>query len=148
VTTELPIPSGPTNKEIIDRAYQVLGLSDSMFGRTPEEYASAMLPLGGMMLEWPFDQLGYWFEETPGGRVEEESGISRKYLDTVAHSLAERVGPTIGKSLSPEASKVKNVLYSRLCADVRVATPAQYAAATPTGAGARRYAGTYFPPAE
>ena len=37
----LPIPTGPSNKAIIDRAYMALGLSDSMFGRTQEEYASA-----------------------------------------------------------------------------------------------------------
>lgn len=148
MTTELPIPSGPTNKEIIDRAYQVLGLSDSMFGRTPEEYASAMLPLGGMMLEWPYDQLGFIFEDAAGLRVEEESGIARKYLDAVAYGLAERLAPTIGKALPAEARKPKNTTYSRLCADVRVATPAQYAAGTPRGAGGRRYLGTYFPAAE
>src|SRR5690606_25386143 len=145
MTTGLPIPSGPTNKEIIDRAYQIIGLSDSMFGRTPEEYASAMLPLGGMMLEWPFDQLGFIFEDAAGLRPEEESGIDRKYLEAVAYALAERIAPTIGKTLPPEARKPKNTTYSALCAAVRVATPAEYADGTPMGAGHRHYGRTYFP---
>lgn len=135
--TNIPIPSGPTNKEIINRAYQVLGLNDSMFGRTAEEYASAVLVLGGMMLEWPFDGLGYDDEDAAGLRVEEESGIARKYLDTVAYSLAERMAPTIGKTLSTAAQAIKSRLYSRLSAEQASANlPAVgYAAGTPRGSG-------------
>lgn len=135
--TEIPIPSGPTNREIIDRAYQVLGLSDSMFGRTEEEYASAMLPLGAMMLEWPFDQLGFIYEDAAGMRVEEESGIARKYLDAVAYALAERLAPMIGKALPAEANKPKNRTYSKLCADVAVIPAAQFTDATFRGSGHR-----------
>lgn len=144
--TELPIPSGPTNREIIDRAYQILGMSDALFGRTQEEYASALLPLGGMMLEWPFDQLGYIYEDAAGLRVEEESGIDRKWLDAVAYDLAERLAPTIGKSLSSEARKQKNRLYSRLCGDVSVIEAAQFADGTVTGAGNLYSGRTYFRP--
>lgn len=139
--TEIPIPTGPTNKEIIDRAYQVLGLNDSMFGRTSEEYASAILPLGGMMLEFPFDGLGYVFEEGAGLRVEEESGIERKYLETVAYSLAERLAPTIGKTLSAAAEKIKNRLYARLSneqAALNLPTVG-HASGTPRGSGNRRW---------
>lgn len=144
--TTIPIPSGPTNREIIDRAYQVLGLSDSMFGRTDDEYASAILPLGGMMLEWPYDQLGYIYEDAAGLRVEEESGIPRKWLDAVAYGLAERMGPTIGKELSAAARKVKNTTYSRLCSDVAIIPRARHADATPRGAGGK-YRGVFFPKA-
>jgi len=146
MTTELPIPSGPTNREIIDRAYQVLGLSDSMFGRSDDEYASAMLPLGGLMLEWPFDGLGFISEDAAGLRSEEESGIARKYLDTVAYQLAERMAPTIGQTLSAEARKIKNRLYSNLCATFGTPAEASYRDGTITGAGARtRIRSTYFP---
>jgi hypothetical protein len=144
VTTELPIPSGPTNREIIDRAYQVLGLSDSMFGRSEDEYASAMRPLGGMMLEWPFSALGFITEDAAGLRSEEESGIDRKYLDTVGYALAERLAPTIGKDLSAAAMKVKAGLYSRVCADVTVIPAASYRDGTVRGGGARRWP-VYYP---
>lgn len=144
--TEIPIPSGPTNREIIDRAYQIMGLSDSMFGRTPDEYASAMLPLGGMMLEWPYDQLGFIYEDAAGLRVQEESGIPRKYLDAVGYGLAERLAPIIGKTLSAEARKAKGDRYSRLCGDVGTIPTAEFANATLRGAGGRRF-GIWFPPA-
>lgn len=136
--TALPIPSGPTNREIIDRAYQVLGVSDAMFGRTEEEYASALLPLGGMMLEPPFNLLGY--DGYDGGlKVEEESGIDRQWLEAVAYGLAERIGPTIGKTLSPNAEKVKNRLLARITATFAVVPSMEFAAGTPRGSGNRAF---------
>jgi hypothetical protein len=145
--TELPIPSGPTNREIIERAYQILGLSDSMFGRTPEELASAMLPLGGLMAQWPYDLLGFIVEDVAGMRAEEESGISRAYLEPVAYGLAERLAPTIGKSMSREAMKAAAREYSRLCGAVATIAEANYADATFRGAGGQRRSGAYFPKA-
>lgn len=145
MTTTIPVPSGPTNKEIIDRAYQVLSLKDSMFGRTDEEYASAVLVLGGMMMEWPYDQLGYIYEDAAGLRAEEESGISRKWLDAVGYGLAERIAPTIGKTLSVEARRVKTQTHSRLCSEAGSIPQSQYADGTPLGAGhSRTYRPTYF----
>lgn len=146
--TDIPIPSGPTNKEIINRAYQVMGLNDSMFGRTPEEYASAILPLGGMMLEWPFNGLGYDDEDAAGLRVEEESGIDRKYLETVAYCLAERIAPTIGKTLSPSAQAIKGRLYARLSAEQAAANlpTVGFKGGTPRGSGNRLFGGVTFSP--
>ncbi len=143
--TELPIPSGPTNREIIDRAYQVLGLSDSMFARTPEEYASAVLSLGAMMLEWPYDQLGYIYEDAAGIRVEEESGIDRKWLEAAAYGLADRIGPTVGKELSAAARKIGAQQHSRLCSGVATVPESDYAPGTPRGSGHRWPGATYFP---
>lgn len=144
--TELPIPSGPTNREIIDRAYQVLGQSGVMFGRTDEEYADAVITLGSMASTWPFNLLGFIVDTEAGLRAEEESGISRAYFEGVAYSLAERMAPTHGKTLSPEARKIKNREYSTLCGVAQVATPAEFADATPRGAGWTR-GRTYWPPA-
>lgn len=145
--TTLPIPGGPTNREIIDEAWLGIGVSDNMFGRTPEEYASSGKRLRAMMGEWPFDQLGYIREDDPGLRLEEESGIEQKWLSAVASSLAERIAASIGKSLSPEARRVKVINYSRLCSAVGAPAAVEFGDATPMGAGQRRnsYASTYFP---
>lgn len=137
MTTEIPIPSGPTIKEIVDRAFAAMGTSDAMFGRTENEYQDAVLALNGMMEEWPFDQLGYIVEDQAGLRLEEESGIDRKFMTAVAYTLAERMGPTFGKTLSPHAMKTKNSTYSRLCSAVAVIPAAEYAPGTPRGNGHR-----------
>ena len=148
--TTLPIPTGPTNKELIDLAYLGISISDAMFGRTPEEYASAGLLLRAMMNEWPFDQLGFVDEDGAGLRIEERSGIDRKYSQGVALCLAERIAPAIGKSMSREAVKRLARSYSLLCGAVAIVSELQYADATQMGAGhSRRFAGrTFFPEAE
>jgi len=142
--TEIPVPTGPTNRQIVDRAYQVEGLSDSMFGRTDDEYAAAMLPLASIARQWPFSTLGFLIDGNLPV-VEEESGIGWEHLDGVAYALAERLAPTIGKTLSPEAKKVKADLYSRLC----VATPpdVKYKPGTIRGAGGK-LCGVFFPAPE
>lgn len=134
----LPIPSGPTNREIIDRAYRSMGVSDAMFGRTPEEYAVGVEVLSSMMFESPFDLLGYVQEDGgEGSRVEQESGIDRKYLEPVALMLAERLAPAIGKQLAPHVLKAKNRAYSLLCASVVTIPDAKYQEGTPRGLGHR-----------
>jgi hypothetical protein len=138
MTTTIPIPSGPTNREIIDRAYRSLGLKDSMFARTEEEYATGVEILSSMMLESPFDKLGYVQQDGgEGNRVEAESGIDRKWLEAVGLMLAERLAPTIGKTLSPHTMKARNRAYSQLCSAVVTIPAAKYADGTPRGAGAR-----------
>jgi hypothetical protein len=136
MTTTLPIPAGPTNREIIDRAWSLLGTSDSLFGRTPEEYAGAMAALGPMMLEWPYDGLGFIYEDQDGLRVEEESGIERKWMEAVAHGLARRIASSGGFALQPAVMKEGNRLYSRLCATYP-APRARFVQGTPAGAGNR-----------
>lgn len=138
MTTVLPIPAGPTNREIVDRAYRALSISDAMFGRTAEEYAVGVEILSSMMLESPFDRLGYVQQAAgEGSRVEEESGIDRKWVEAVGLMLAERLAPTIGKQLSPHTSKARTRAYSQLCAAVVTIPDACYADGTPRGAGAR-----------
>lgn len=138
MTTVLPIPSGPTNREIIDRAYRAMSISDAMFGRTPEEYAVGVEILSSMMLESPFDLLGYvQWDGGEGNRVEEESGIDRKWLEAVGLMLAERLAPAIGKQMAPHALKAKNRAYSQLCAALVTIPDLKYADGTPRGSGAR-----------
>lgn len=145
--TVIPVPAGPTIKEIIDTAFSAMGTSDVMFGHTETEYQDAVLALNGMMSEWPFNLLGYIIEDAAGLRLEEESGIDRTYMTAVAYSLAERMAPSFGKGLTAEARKIKNQTYSRLCGAVQPIPAAQFADNTPRGSGHRYYRRTYFPKA-
>lgn len=141
MTTTLPIPGGLSNKEIVDLAYLAIGLSDAMFGRTGEEYASAVLQLRGMMGEWPFDQLGF---DDGVASIEEESGIERKWLTAVGYSLGERIAGTTGAMLKPGSQVTLRRAYSALCAAFPPAQMA-YANGTPRGAGAKpSYDGPFF----
>jgi len=147
--TIIPIPAGPTNREIIDRAYKAMGAGARGFGLPAEDYADAVEVLSGMMLESPFDLLGYVQQDGgEGNRVEQESGIDRKYLEPVALMLAERIAPTIGKQLAPHTLAAKRRAYSLLCAAVVTIPDANYQDGTPKGAGHRQNnwgGSTFFP---
>ena len=141
--TVLPIPSGPTIREIIDLAFNAMGSSDAMFGRTENEYSEALMSLNAMMAEWPFDALGFVVEGIESGRIGEESGIARKHLVAVAYALAERMAPTFGKTLAPEARRTKNRAFSTLCAAATAIPEARYADGTARGMGSR-WRGRFF----
>ncbi len=137
----LPIPGGFSNKEAIDAAYLSLGISDSMFGRTAEEYASGLTLLRMMMAEWPWDQLGF---DDAAATVGEESGVERKWLAAVGYELGDRIGGAIGKSMKLGSAKAKARSFSTLCAAVGNQSTVSLANGTPQGSG-HRYSDTYFP---
>lgn len=135
--TTISIATGPTNKEIIDLAYLALGVSDAMFGRTDDEYASAMLILRAMMEEYPFSALGFDYRED---NLSERSGIEGRFKTAVAYSLAERLSSvTVQKAMPPASMKTKADSYSRLCAAVNVTPSMTYASGTQGGSGRRGY---------
>jgi hypothetical protein len=132
----IPIPAGPTNKELIDLAYLALGVSDAMFGRTDDEYASAMAQLRAMMEEYPFSELGFDYAED---NITERSGIEGRFKTAVSYSLAERLSSTtVQKTMAAASMKIKADSYSRMCAAVNVTPTMRYAQGTPAGAGHRR----------
>lgn len=139
--TDIPIPGGPTNKDLIDLAYLALGVSDAMFGRTEEEYASAQKLLRAMMGEYPFDRINY---DATNDHPSERSGIPFEYEQAVALCLAERLGPAISKSLTAEARARKARSFSMLCAAANVTPSLEYAQGTPSGAGNKRRLGSPF----
>jgi hypothetical protein len=141
----LPIPGGFSNKEAIDAAYLALGLNDSMFGRTAEEYASGLTLMRIMMNEWPFDQLGF---DDSVASVSEQSNIEQKWLGAVSYALAARIGATIGKMLKAGSEKAAARTYSSLCAAVGNKSTVAFASGTARGSGHRFPVGRYFPESE
>lgn len=129
----IPIPQGPTNKELIDFGYLVIGLNDSMFGRTDEEYGTGMVLLRAMMAEFPFDRLCYDFNSA---RPHERSGISHEWITAVGSALGERIAASLpGKALLPQYQALKARSFSTLCAAANCPPPQKWAHGTPAGAG-------------
>lgn len=143
--TTLPLTGGFKNKEAIDLAYTVLGLSDAMFGRTEEEYATGMVLMRAMMGEYPFDQLGF---DEGDGLVTGDSAVDKKWLTAVGYGLAMRIGAAVGKTLKPNAQSTHNRAYSALCAAVAVIPEVELANGTPRGAGHRMGGSTFFAASE
>lgn len=140
--TILPVAGGLLNKEIIDHAYLSIGVSDSMFGRTAEEYGAGLMHLRALMGEYPFDQLGF---DDAGAAVGEESGIARRWLSAVAYSLGERIGASIGKALIPQFVRIKVRAVSELDAWAYASSPptVTLGRGDPYGSGHRGFVRTF-----
>jgi hypothetical protein len=94
--------TGRPKRDIIELAFADCGLSGYEFDRTPEEQSLALRQLNAMMMEPPWDQLGYAQPTYGAGQAEGGSGIPDFAINTVAQYLALRIAPSLGVTLPPE----------------------------------------------
>lgn len=100
------VPATATKRQVVEMAFEEIGLAGYEFDATPQEQASALRRLDGLMAEWKGGQsldLGYLFPASFGGSdLDEPSGLPDASINTVAIYLALRVMPAIGKSMTAE----------------------------------------------
>jgi len=100
-------PATTTKRAVIEMAYEELALAGYAFDQTPDELFTALRRLDALMAMWEGPgvgiDLGY---NAPaiigGGDLDEASGIPDWALQPVVISLALRIMPTIGKTMSAE----------------------------------------------
>lgn len=102
MTVVLSIPKGRPKRDIIELAFDDCGLAGYEFDRTPEEQSMALRKLNALMLEHPWNQLGYTQPAYGVGLAEEPSGLPDDAINAVAQYLALRIVPGIGATLSAE----------------------------------------------
>lgn len=103
MTVVLNIPQGRPKRDIIELAFDDCGLAGYEFDRTPEEQSMALRKLNALMLEHPWNMLGYDQPTYGVGVVEQPSGLPDDAVNTVAQYLALRIVPGVGAALSSEA---------------------------------------------
>lgn len=133
--TTLPLPTGPTNKQLIDRAYDMMGMSGEVFGRPVDEYTLGQRTLNAMMEEWPFNLMGYIGADYGDGDLEEKSGIASKYREGVSAELAMRLAPAKGKTLAPAMIRTLNRASAIVYADFSVPAQVEFPQGTISGNG-------------
>lgn len=135
-------PGGPTKGAIIDLMFFNMGINDV----DPDERVTALKFLDAMMLEHPWNRLGYEQPLYGQGLTTDGSGIEPDALAAVASNLAIRYAPAKGKTLSPEQRKSAAESFQYISAQyATVPTAARYAA-TPRGSGARSTWRTFLTP--
>jgi hypothetical protein len=100
-TIVLPVGTGRPKADIISRAFAMLGLGDDEFERSPEEMGMGLRTLNVMMMEEPWNQLGYDQPTYGDGDLADQSGIADKHMSAVVGELAVRLASAIGKELPP-----------------------------------------------
>lgn len=103
VTALVPITT--TKQTIVNMAFEEIGLSSYEFDATPEEQFSALRRLDALMAQWQVSglDLGYNFPSAIGaGNPNDPANIPDLSVNAVAISLALRIMPAIGKTMSAE----------------------------------------------
>jgi hypothetical protein len=131
---------GKPKQVILDMAFEDCGLAGYDFDRTPGEISAGLRRLNALMLEWPWNLLGYVQPPYGEGAPEELSNIPDFALNTVAQYLALRIAPQMGASLSPEQRAAMSRSLMTLQGELATIPDVQMPAGTPLGAGnGRRY---------
>ena len=138
MTVILPTRAGRPKRDIIELAFDDCGLAGYEFDRTPEEQGVALRKLNAMMMEWPWNGLGYRQPAYGQGEADEASGLPDSAVNAAAQYLALRIAPGMGATISPE-QRATNARSLLLIQSEHAATPPSIVAgAMLTGAGQRR----------
>lgn len=137
MTVVLSIPAGRPKRDIIELAFDDCGLAGYEFDRTPEEQSMALRKLNALMLEHPWNQLGYTQPAYGVGLAEEPSGLPDDTINAVAQYLALRIVPGIGASLSPEQKATMARSLALLQSEYAVIPTMDLAGSTVRGSGQR-----------
>lgn len=138
--------STTSKRTIVNMAFEEIGLAGYEFDATPEEQTSALRRLDALMLEWagPGRNIDLGYNRPTmfgGGDLDEASLLPDWTINTVVLSLALRIMPAIGKTLSAES----RIALANGINALRAATAVTYERSIPTmvalGAGARRLGG-------
>lgn len=133
--------TGVPKSVLVDGAYEYCGLNGQEYERTPEEMATGLVRLNALMalLKKKGIDLGYNFPIYGSGLLEETSGVPDDAVEGVQALLAKRLAPTIGGTLTPEATSAAASAMSDLLAHYTAAPPSRCPTSRMRSAGHRRY---------
>lgn len=140
-------PQTTTKRAIVEMAYEEATLAGYEFDQSPEEWMSALRRLDTLMAQWAASSLdlGYNFPAAIGqGDLDDEAGIPDLAVNAVAISLALRVYPTLGKTMSGETRVALAQGMVAVRAWCAVLPERSLANKTPIGAGNKPWS-TYQP---
>lgn len=131
-----------TKRTIVDMAYEECALAGYEFDVTPEETLTALRRLDSLMAAWQAQSIyiGYNFPPALGeGDLDDPSGIPDVFLDIVVMSLAMRIAPRMGKTISAETRTELAKQMSSLRAQTAIIPERPLARGTPAGSGRRQW---------
>lgn len=130
-----------TKRQVIEQAFEEIGLASYIFDLTAEQLQSALRRLDLMVASWQAMniQIGYPLPSSPGtSNIDEEIQTSATNNEALVLNLAVRLAPSYGKSVSPDTKITAKNLYNQLL--IQAATPyeQQFVKTLPLGAGYKR----------
>lgn len=128
-----------TKRQIIERAYEEIGLAAYVFDLQPEQVESARRKLDSMVAGWSSKniQIGYPLpSEADSSDINQDTNVPDYAIDALALNLAIRIAPSHGKQVSQDLRITAKGAYNDLLV-MAVKNPPQmkYSYALPSGAG-------------
>ncbi len=114
----LDLGIGRPKADIIEQAYRLCGINRDDLGS--DEIGDGLRDLNIMMMDAPWNALGYDQPAFGDGDPADLSGLLDAYVPAVVHELAMRLAPNMGKTLSTEAAA--RVKTTRRSLDALIAT--------------------------
>ena len=133
---------GWTKQQIINQAFEAVGIAAYTFDLSSEQLQSALRQLDMMMAAWNARgiRLGYPIPaNVNGGSLTDQSGLSDMAIEAVYTNLAIRLCPGVGKTASPELKTLAKHSLDALFSLAATPPEMQFPSGTPAGAGNRRW---------
>lgn len=130
-----------TKRQIIEQAFEEMGLASYVFDITADQLESALRRLDLMVASWQTlnIQIGYPLPASPGdSNIDEEIQTSANNNEALVLNLAVRLAPSYGKSLSPDTKATAKALYNQLLIEAAMPYEQQFVRTLPLGAGYKR----------
>jgi hypothetical protein len=129
---------GYTKRQYIEEAFTEIGLADYVFNLTPNELATALRRLDGMMAEWNARgiRLGYPLPLSPGlSDLDEQTSVPDRANEAIVLNLACRIAPSYGKQAMAATMTSARGALNTIMVRAATPTPMQFPRTMPAGAG-------------
>lgn len=130
-----------TKRQVIEQAFEEIGLASYIFDLTPEQLQSALHRLDLMVASWQAMniQIGYPLPSSPDdSSIDAQIQTSLNNNEALVLNLAVRLAPSYGKSVSPDTKVAAKSLYNQLLMEAAMPYEQQYVKTLPLGAGYKR----------
>lgn len=106
-----------TKRQIVEEAYEEIGLAAYTFDLQPEQLQSALRRLDRMMATWNGQgiRIGYPLPSSPGtSDLDQSTDVTDMALEAIVGNLAIRLAPLFGKTVSPDTKAAARKAYNTL----------------------------------
>lgn len=109
--------SNITKRDIVDEAFELLGMSGYNLDDSPEDSQSVLMSLDNMMAELQSNEINFGYlvaEDITESYLGDLAGIKRNAMSGISHKLAMRICNKFGKQPSPLLYKETDDAYNAL----------------------------------
>lgn len=128
-----------TKRQIIEQAYEELGLAAMFYDLQPEQLESARRKMDTLVAGWSSKniQIGYPLpSEANSSDLDQETNVPDYAVEALYLNLAIKIAPSHGKAVTPETKQQADQTYRNILR-IALRNPPQmkYACSLPSGAG-------------